>query len=315
MIKKPYINDYTKTKVHGPYGPLDSAGVALYDSALLRQNDGYVYHPTVIIQYGMAHYDIWLLTGNRENQDAFINQCKWLLDNIENRIVFEGWSAKLKLRTPRTGVGWFSCLTQAQGLSLLIRYLLCVPASNSELREQITLHLKQIYNSFAIPIAENGVANYLKSGNIFLEEVGVNPMISILNGCLYGLNALLEYKDYIDPEAQLLLNKVKEGVIEKLPLFDLGYWSKYSLGIRFNIADEYYHNLHIKQLEYLGQALNEEMFLIYAERFKGYLKTAGNRPELTRIMHINLNRIFHVTGFEKLKYSNMEVVLPKCNFS
>jgi hypothetical protein len=303
MIRTPFINDYTETKAHAPYGPLDNKGVALFNSALLGRKDGYVYHPTVIIQYGMAHYDLWQLNGKKENEEAFLNQCHWLLDNLENRVVFEGWSAKLKLRTPRTGVGWFSGLTQAQGLSLLIRYLLTISDEETAQKEQIKCHLKQIFNSFSIPIEKNGVANYLKSGNIFLEEVGVNPMISILNGCLYGLNALVEYKEFIDNDEHVLLDKVRAGVIEKLPYFDLGYWSRYSLGIRFNIADEYYHNLHIKQLEHLGYALNEEIYLQYAERFKSYQKTESKRPKFTRFIHVNLNRVFHILGFEKFKYS------------
>lgn len=79
---------------------------------------------------------------------------------------------------------------------------------------------------------EGGVVSELRSGALFIEEVAHEPAIQVLNGCLYGLFGLYEYAQvFDDAEMRLVLERCVQGVDEALPLFDMGWWSRYSLGL------------------------------------------------------------------------------------
>jgi hypothetical protein len=71
---------------------------------------------------------------------------------------------------------------------------------------------------------------------------------------------------------------VADTIENWLPLYDTGYWSKYSLGIKGNISEMHYHHLHIKQLYKIGTILNRTSFielsrkwLIYSNKEKNIL--------------------------------------------
>ena len=117
---------------------------------------------------------------------------------------------------------------------------------------------------------------------MFIEEVAAAPKLHILNGALYGLFGLHEYlQSFDDPELQPVFEKCTEGIDEALPFFDMGWWSRYSLGLRWHVASEYYHGVHIRLLANLARELDRPEFNRYAERWERQRRSTALRVRRT----------------------------------
>ena len=54
-----YFIDYETTKVPHTFGPFDDRGIPLFDLRRVRLDGQPVYHPIIIIQYALAHYNMY----------------------------------------------------------------------------------------------------------------------------------------------------------------------------------------------------------------------------------------------------------------
>lgn len=154
-----------------------------------------------------------------------------------------------------------------------------------------------------------GVVSEMRSGALFIEEVAHDPAIQVLNGCLYGLFGLYEYvRVFDDAELRPVLAKCVRGVEEALPLFDMGWWSRYSLGLRWHMAPPYYHDVHIRQLEELAVRLERPDFDVYARRWDAYRQSAalGRRRAVQSFIEVNVNRALTVAAHDRFKYRRVE---------
>ena len=110
----------------------------------------------------------------------------------------------------------------------------------------------------------------------FLEEVAVEPGAHILNGAIFALWGFfdLERSGIRDFAAfrTAALGRLERG----LPLFDLGYWSKYDLLTR-SPATSSYHALHIAQLRALNMLTGRANFTVFADRWEIYRQRHLNR--------------------------------------
>ena len=298
-IFPPYLRDYTRDKLSLPFGPLDEKGVPLYRTKKSGLREQYIYHPTVIIQFGLANYDRWRESRKASNRLGFERCVDWLVTNVEQVGDVWGWPSKMHLRTPRANPPWFSGMTQGQGISLLLRAYALSP------RDDIKSAMDRVLKSFLITTDHMGVISVWEDDVLFVEEVGVKPELRILNGALYGFYGIKEYQDYfVDEVSAKLQRALLRGLQVNLAYFDTGFWSRYCIGMRFSIADSYYHGIHIIQLERIGREMGLEDFTALAKKFERYQGRWLNRyfAKALKFFYVNLNRTLHILGLSRLKY-------------
>jgi heparosan-N-sulfate-glucuronate 5-epimerase len=280
-------------------GAVDSDGIPLYDlrSARLR---GLTHHPVSIIQYALAHWDL-LCDGRRDSKAVFMRCVRWLENNAveEPGDRFATWLYCFPLRTPPVSAPWISGMAQGQALSVLARaHQLTGSARTAELA-------RRAVRGFLYTIADGGLITRDSAGRSFIEEIATHPAQHILNGCLYGFVGVLEHNQvFPDPAIAALLGSCIAGIERLLPRFDTGYWSSYSLGVRWRLAPTYYHHVHVRQLRYLGRLLGRESFLARAARWEGYVRSRRNRARhhLCEWLQTNANRTMTVLRLNAVKY-------------
>ena len=262
-----YFNPYETTKIPFPFGRLDEHGVPVTD---LRRigitiSKREVYHPTPIIQYGLANYNKFIDTQEERYLKGFISCADYLRNTIlaDASIPYRGISIPFAHKALKLKTNWVSGMTQGQALSLLIRAS-SYESSGTKLDAAIT----KCFKSLSLPIEEGGVALF-EEKYYFIEEAG---NLKILNGFLYALIGLIEYRNYrvADAQAEELITKASNFLLAKLPDYDLGWWSKYALGIPFSVADRYYHMVHLKQLSWLYQEAEFKFVKQFIDKWDAY---------------------------------------------
>ena len=297
-----YMVDYTKKRVL----LLDRQGIPLFDPKSIRLGGGPLYHPVLTIQYGLAHHDR-ALDGDRGAEEIFLTCARWVEEHASEEALgrFLVWPYAFPLRTPPVRPPWISGMAQGQALSLLTR---AFQETQSTRTAEVA---RRAARSFCYSIREGGVVSVTNSGAFFIEEVAHAPAIHILNGCLYGLFGLYEYLQvFDDADLQPVLEKCLEGVDEVLPLFDMGWWSSYSLGLRWNVATHYYHDVHIRQLKHLAVLLDRPQFDLYAQRWEAYRESSALRLRRTvhGVVEVNVNRVLTVAKLDRIKYRRVRAL-------
>ncbi len=295
-----YMVDYAPRKIPHRLGPFDDAGIPLFDLGRIRIMPQPVYHPIVIIQYALAHFDL-SLSGNLDSENVFMRCARWLEDNaVEERDQrFLVWPYTYPLRTPPVPAPWISGMAQGQALSVLARSF--KKTGSKATAEAAT----KVSRSFLYTVAEGGVITRFADGTCFIEEIACEPALHILNGCLYGLYGLFEYLSlFPDPHLQAVMDATVAGIESRLPAFDTGYWSRYSLGVRWHLAPVYYHKVHIRQLQYFGGLINRPAFSSCADRWQKYEQCRFNKvyQRILEFLQINSNRAMTILQLNALKY-------------
>ena len=136
-------------------------------------------------------------------------------------------------------------------------------------------------NSFELPLSRNGFVVRTEYGPWYLEY-NYYPKELVLNGHIIALQGLYYYwKVTGNRTAWKLFWEGAMSVKKALPYFDTGSWSRYAS--IYNSSSEFYHRLHIKLLVWLYEKTGDRTFLEYAERWNGYLKQRGLKPEKIEI--------------------------------
>jgi len=293
-----YISEYASEKIPHPYGSFDKNGIPLFDVSFFRFKGPPIYHVGVISRYALAHYELWQ-AGNSSSEEEFIRCCNWLIENAaydpNNR--YMTWYSPLPLRIPKANPPWLSGMRQGQVISTLLRFYI------HEKSDQVADLLKSAIQGFMYSIDEGGLVTRLANGSSFIEEIAYKPSVHILNGCLYGVFGIYEYLQiFKEPEIAELLETCTQGVVESLDLFDLGWWSLYSLRIRFNITDHFYHKLHIEQLKHLGIILECKEMTDRAAKWDDNFQSSicRSRHLATRFLWLYTSRSFKVLHLDRL---------------
>lgn len=300
-----YLVDYSKRKLPHRLGPMDSSGVPMFDPAQLRlPGRAPVYHPTVIIQYGLAHYENWLKTKDQASIDEIRTCARWLIANAKWQKAGQCmvWEYPFALRVPKVGPPFISGMGQGQGLSFLMRACEVGAVDNSDALPVMAA----IAESFNHAVGDGGVITSLRSGNAFVQEIAHTPELMVLNGCLYGFFGLHEYlQQHSTEQLQRAKELIANGIDELLPQYDMGWWSRYSIGVRLSIAPTYYHGVHIQQLAHMGNILHNPLMLEYSQRWSDYTKNRYNRARraITEFVHVNTNRTLTVLGANRWRYT------------
>jgi hypothetical protein len=281
-------------------GPLDPHGIPLVFVHRHPRGTPAVYHPVAIMQYALRNYNL-RLAGDNEAGRAFSRCARWVEDNAveDPKGRFAVWQYHFPTWTPRLRPPWISGMAQGQGLSVLTRAFL---DTDSRRTAEVAHKAAQ---SFAYTVAEGGVISRPADGAVFVEEVAAFPTLHILNGCLTGLIGLFEYlRVFPNAQLQTIFDTALTTVENWLSAFDLGFWSRYSLGVRWDVASVRYHHVHISQLRYFAKTFERRAFAERAERWERYARSMMYRC-LHRVVEfgfLNANRVMTGLSLNALKY-------------
>lgn len=256
-----YFNDLTgKTNWQGK---TDAGGLPVIQT----QTGALVYHPTMLAQKALGHWDRWLSEHYAGDRDKFMQIASWLLKNQDNKGGYAIW--------PQLGLKYaslYSAMTQGQAISVLTR---AYSLSGD------TIFLDSAHRACSMlltPIAEGGTSHY--EAGLVLEEYPLATPRTALNGWIFAIYGLYDFSIVTsDPGISNELSKTLTTLADRLATFDAGYWSYYDN--RGNLASPFYHHLHIAQLQALEMTFSQhaERFNHYAQRFVAQSKSPYNRTK------------------------------------
>ncbi len=250
------------------------------DGVLMTLRGGF-YHPIEIAQYALHQHALYAETGSPQALQHFLAQARWLRDGQRERGAIAGCYA-FAFPWERYGApaGWISAMAQGEAISVLLRAEEIAPG------EGFGAAARRAAAPFRHEIREGGVVWRNAGGDTFFEECSVEPPAHILNGHIFALWGIWELSRY-DADAWLheLVDAGTATVRRRLPLYDTGYWSRYSLletprGGR-HLATLKYHAFHISQLRVLAGMAGDASFDAAADRWQAYAERTGHR---TRVM-------------------------------
>lgn len=255
-------------------GPFDPEGIPLLN---YRGVLGLQYNPIAVAQYGLAQLHRFRVVGDAQARIRFLKSADWLhknlLRNAQGVEVWQhhfAWPYRQTLKPP-----WASALAQGQGVSLLLR------AWRETGRALYLEAAQRALRAFTLTVSEGGVTVRDPDGGLWLEEYIVFPPSHILNGAIcagWGLfDAWLATED---PSFQRLFQESARTLADHLAEYDAGFWSLYELpcnGIPRMLASDFYHRLHIVQMEVLARMTGEELFRQVGRRWESYRRSPLRR--------------------------------------
>ncbi len=250
-----YYNDLTNKVLLGDKN-VDSNGIPF----LVDFDGSKVQMPTMIFQYGLGAYDLWLLT----NQELYLKKAiicaEWAVNN-QNEIGAWNNFSHIYPQYP------YSAMSQGEGISLLLRLY-------KETGEIKYFNSAVRANKYMTTSTEDGGVLKVDGGEyIYLEYIQKSI---VLNGWIFALFGLYDFS--LSNPSEIISNfwiKSVNTLIKHIPEYDNGYWSMYNTdGL---IASPFYHKLHIAQLLALYHITGESIFSEYAQRWTKYQKRPINK--------------------------------------
>ena len=234
-----------------------------------------------VAQWGLGAYERYL-AGEGEQWLAVLEPAvEYLLSHQVGSGRQEGaWLEPLPSRYtfPISG-HWPSAMAQGECASLLVRVHL--ETGNEQLAEAATRALLPL----SVPSAEGGVEAVLR-GHSFPEEYPTARPSFVLNGAMFALWGVHDvWRGLGDETAGKRFRAGADMLVEALPLWDLGYWSRYDLYPHRgpgnliapgNVASLSYHRLHLNQLRAFHRLEPRPQLAAMADRFEAYLGRSVN---------------------------------------
>ena len=275
-----FFPSYMQPETHPPQ--VDEDGIPVNDytrKLLIRGVTGRTYSPLTVSHWALGAYDDWLCTGERKHHELFLRRADWL---VENQVRKDGagwwyygvpWGMPYNVKPP-----WASAMAQGFALSALMRAY--QQTSRVAYRQAAQYALK----SFDVSVDEGGITSRDELGNVFYEEVPSQPPHHILNGHVFALFGLHDYhRSTGDSHASELFEMGVAAVRNRLPDYDVGFWSKYSLNpspgwrSHWNIAAPIYQQVHVDLLRFLRVITGDQVFDRWAARWEAQQRTAAGR--------------------------------------
>jgi hypothetical protein len=277
-LKSPELGEYyfimTEEQMlegHSQKYHFDSEGIPIIPSYIDVEEKKMVYYPISIGQYGLAIWNTYLNTRSDDDKERFLKIAEWFYSNrIDDPKLGAYWLTDVDKPAYRIKKPWKSAFSQARGINILLRaYQLTGLKQYNDVAQKTLL-------PFTFSIPDGGITCYTEWGP-FYEEYPAQVPILVLNGFIFSL---LGIYDFIrahpdDAFAQKIFNEGVDTLVNILPEYDLGFWSKYSL-CRAEFHPEVdpstigYHHLHILQLELLYRLTGQEIFQKYSRKWSSY---------------------------------------------
>jgi len=247
----------------------DENGIPVNATYIDVEGDDFVYFPITIGQMGIAVFHTWLKSGKETDKQRFLNYPRWFETNAEESYKFGArWLTKVALPQYHNPGPWQSAFAQARAINILLRgYQL---TGNEDWADLAKLALQP----FSIPVKDGGVTSMLNQV-LFYEEYTAELPTMVLNGMIFALFGIYDYVRVFpqDKTACRLFDTGIQTVADILPVYDLGYWSRYNLCQAewypdIDPATIQYQRLHIAQLKVLYRITEIPVFQKYALIFQ-----------------------------------------------
>ncbi len=223
------------------------------------------YHPTIIAQYALAHWNQYLATNSEYHREAFLAQAYWLVEH-EVGIGDDagGWPISFPHPDVYTKGSWLSALTQGNAISVLVRaYQLTHDALFVEVA-------RRAVRTFERDILDGGVSTPVGGDGVFFEEVAVYPAAHMLNGFIFALIGLYDYVALTnDAQIEKLIERSLKTMHSFLDEFDAGFWTRTDL-LHRRLASPSHLTLQIVLLKALARISGCEHCSTLASRWEGY---------------------------------------------
>lgn len=275
-----FFPSYMQPETHPP--EVDEQGVPVNDytrTLLIRGVSGRTYNPLTVSHWVLGAYDDWLRTGDQEHYDLFLRRSDWLVDNqaVQNGAGWwfysVPWGPPYNVQPP-----FASAMAQGFALSGLMR------AFQETDQEVYLLTARRALKSFEIKLEQGGTTSTDAFGNVFYEEIPSQPPHHILNGHIFAIFGLHDYyRSTGESRAGELFEQGVDALRNRLPDYDVGFWSKYSLNpvsnwrSHWNIAAPIYQQVHIDQLRFLYRITGDGLFDHWAARWEAQQRTLVGR--------------------------------------
>jgi heparosan-N-sulfate-glucuronate 5-epimerase len=284
-LLEPYYVDFSSDGdriAGGELGPVDAQGIPMVDynvryrAAGLKPSSvapfGVHYTPVTISIYAFSLLQKLGTTGNANEvaQNDFFKLVGWMVQNLEP--ISAGASVwrhhfvipfAAGIQTP-----YASGIAQAQGISLLLRAYQLRPD------ESYLAAAQRAFGAFLVDIDDGGVRS-TERGFTWLEEWPSMPRSHVLNGFMFAMLAVHDYKTFFGTnEGGELWSAVVRTLEHHIDRFDAGYGSRYDL-LRGLVVSETYHLLHIRLLRTVERLSNKPVFGQVADRWEKYLLQHG----------------------------------------
>lgn len=251
---------YLKTEIAGYYNDLTEKVTKDNPEILVPKyfvdTGEEIYFSIGVFQYGLAAYDLFLKTGEEKYKEKLLACANWA---VENQQEDGGWDT-FTFENPEHP---YSSMAQGEGISMLTRAHIVTQD------ERYIYALNKAKDFMLKPISDGGTTEY-QGKDVYLYECTHDPLI--LNGWIFSLWGLYDYCKYKnDEEARAVLERTLTSLKNKLPDFDIKYWSKYEDGKR--IASPFYHKLHIAQLRVMYDLFGDSVYKEYADKWQKYEKS------------------------------------------
>jgi len=244
---------------------VDSEGVPLVDYGASL---GTQYNPTIICDYALTNYRLYVATANFTFMRNFLIQANWLVMNSVQKGNFNVWEYRFDWPWGSYNATnpFVSALAQGEGLSVLTRaYILTGNETYLDVAEASM-------RSFSVEMDLGGV-RYTDVDGIWYEEISDIGARSgkVLNGFLNALFGLYEYwYETGNGSAYSLFLEGVNTLSENIHRYDTGSWSYYDL-LHHGAASLDYHKQHITQLRIMYQLTGIEIFSVYSDKFQSYI--------------------------------------------
>lgn len=202
-----------------------------------------------------------------ETGDRFLTLAERLLATARPGASGLVWEVPVAAPKYGLGRGWPSALGQGQAISVLLR----AHALTGE--ERWFEAARAALVPLAAGVEDGGLARML-DGALVLEEYPSRRPSAVLNGWIYALLGVHELAvARAEPRAEELMTRSVRGLLELLPRYDLGWWSRYSLypHARPDLAKPFYQRLHPVLLEALHLARPDPRLPALAARWRAQL--------------------------------------------
>ncbi len=247
----------------------DENGIPLNKTYIDVSENDYIYFPISIGQMGLAVYHTYLRTKSIEDQDRFLKFVEWFFHHatIDDELGAR-WLTEVSLPQYNNPGPWQSAFTQGRAISILLRgYQLTNDQKYNDMAEKALI-------CFTKPVSQGGVTSYTEYGPFYEEYTAEVPTL-VLNGMIFSLFGIMDFTRLF-PENKLARKIYDDGIstlINILPEYDLGFWSRYNLCKaewypQIDPATVGYQRLHISQLEVMYHYSGNDTFWNYAETFR-----------------------------------------------
>lgn len=247
----------------------DKDGIPINKTYIDVKDKDYVYFPISIGQMGLAVFHTYLKTGFTYDRGRFLKYVNWFYNHAESDPhLGVRWLTHVSLPQYKNPGPWQSAFSQSRGISILLRgYQLTQNTKYCEMAEKALI-------PFTIPVSEGGVTQHTKWGPFYEEYTAEIPTL-VLNGMIFSLFGVYDFTR-VFPENKLSLKIFNDGIqtiINILPEYDLGYWSRYNLCQadwypQVDPATITYQILHITQLKLLFKLCKKKIFMEYINKFE-----------------------------------------------